>query len=80
MEDCGTLSITYRGWLSPRNELAPRIVTELAAPGAAIDEVTFSPATLPCNRLLKEAVLEASLASGRKLAVAPVKSLFLAVP
>lgn len=63
MEDCGTLSITYRGWLSPRNELAPRIVTELAAPGAAIDEVTFSPATLPCNRLLKEAVLEASLAS-----------------
>ena len=60
MEACGTLSITYSGWLSPRSELAPRIVTEEAEPTAEEVELTTRPATLPDNKLSRELALAAS--------------------
>ena len=79
-EACGILSMTYNGWLSPRSELAPRIVTEEAAPGLAEATLTTKPATLPFNKLSSEAALAASFTSGRMVVKAPVKSPFLDVP
>ena len=77
---CGTLSITYNGWLSPRKELAPRIVIEEAEPAIAEEELTTSPATLPDKRLSREVAFAASLASGFIVVKAPVKSPLRAVP
>ena len=65
VEAWGILSITYKGWLSPRNELAPRIVTDEAAPGASIEAPIESPAILPCSMLSIEAILPTSFSSGR---------------
>ena len=80
VEACGTLSITYNGWLSPRSELAPRIVTEEAEPTAEEVELTTRPATLPDNKLSREVALAASFGSGRRLVNAPVTSPLRAVP
>ena len=43
-------------------------------------DLTGATAILPCNSPSIDTAFEASFASGRRLAVAPVKSLFLAVP
>ena len=80
VEACGMLSITYKGWLSPRKELAPRIVMEEAAPGVAEAVFTTKPATLPSNRLSIEVAFMASSPSGRIVVNAPVKSPLRAVP
>ena len=49
----GIPSTTYKGWLDPEAEVAPRIITRLEPDGPEAGAETFTPATLPCNAFPK---------------------------
>ncbi len=76
----GKPSTTNNGVLPLRTLPGPRIVMLNAPPGSPVAEVTFTPATFPCNNCWGELIIPLLKDSLFKDLTGPVTSFLLCVP